>query len=170
MSQRAKKRYVKPDSVKWLENKALEDLKKKYPSFPYPPKPTYRDNTSNGLTKCVIDCIELLGYQAERINSTGIIIQKGTSSLKSVFGGSNSSNNTSWIKGSSKVGTADISAVIKGMAVKIEIKCKATGDNYQSETQIKYQKEIERAGGVYVVVRDFDSFIKWLKVFLRNGK
>lgn len=164
-----KKRYIKPESVKELESMALGDSKRKYPNFPYPSKPKYRDDTSNGLTKCVIDMIRLNGFQAERINSTGRVLQKSSKAI-SIFDSSRNVKSGKWIKGSSTNGTADISATIKGRSVKIEIKCKATGDHYQSADQKKYQKEVERAGGVYIIVRDFDSFLEWLKAFIRDGE
>lgn len=168
-SKDTKKRYSKPDSVKLLEQIALADLKRRHPSFPYPSKPKYRDDTANGLTKCVIDMVTLNGFQAERINSTGRVLLKQSKSI-SIFDISRNVNRGKWIKGSSTNGTADISATIKGRSVKIEIKCKATGDHYQSADQKRYQKDVERAGGVYIIVRDFDSFLEWFKTFIRDGK
>jgi hypothetical protein len=55
-------------------------------------------------------------------------------------------------------GTADISATIHGKSVKIEIK---VGKDRQSEAQKRYQEQVERAGGVYIVIRDFDQFEAW---------
>lgn len=149
-----KTRYKKSAAIIELEQLAFENKKQKFPNFPYPIRPKYRDDTANGLTNCVIDFIKLKGYQAERINSMGNQIKiKG---------------NTKWIKGSSTNGTSDISATIKGRSVKIEIKCKATGDHYQSNEQKSYQKAIEQAGGIYIIVREFKGFRTWLNSFL-NG-
>ena len=162
------KRYQKPDEVKVLENWALKNIKKKNPHFPYPVKPKYTDKTANGLTKCIIDTIRLSGYQAERINSIGRPIESKITIDSSL--GKSQNANVKWIKGSSQNGTADISATIKGRSVKIEVKCKYTGDNYQSQDQKEYQKSIEKAGGIYIVVRDFPQFAKWIKQFLNNGR
>lgn len=159
-----KKRYVKPQSVKDLEQFAFKKIRKIYPNVPAHAilKPKYTERTSNGLTRCVVDLINLCGFQAERINSTGRPIDTRKESSLGIIG------DVKWIKSSSKTGTADISATIKGRAVKIEIKCKATGDRYQSEGQKTYQKEVERAGGIYLIVREFDDFFFWLKSFLTN--
>ncbi len=140
--------------MKALEKLAFERLKEKYPTIPeYAiPKKVYTEKTANGLTKAVCDCIELHGYQAERINSTGQQI--------------NVNGKSRWIKGSSTNGTADISSTIAGRSVKLEIKCRYTGDHYQSKDQKNYQKSVEKAGGVYLVVRDFDSFYSWFKTFV----
>ena len=52
-------------------------------------------------------------------------------------------------------------AFTKKVAAGFEIKCKATGDNYQSEAQKKYQRQIENAGGVYLIVTTFEDFYNW---------
>ena len=152
----AKVRYKKSEAIKRFENFAFKKKQEANPNFPYIVKSKYSDNTSNTLTKCVIDCINLSGGQAERINSIGRQIKtKGS---------------TKWIKGSGQIGTADISATIKGRSVKIEIKCKASGDKTQSEHQKKYQQAIEQAGGIYIIVRDFEGFYEWLNKFFKYGQ
>ena len=51
-------------------------------------------------------------------------------------------------------GSADISATIHGKSVKIEIKW---GHDRQSQAKAKYQSEIEKAGGIYLIVHTFDQ-------------
>jgi len=138
---------TKSEAIRLLENLAFEALKKRYPSFPYPVKPKYSDKSANALTTCVIDYIQLRGFQAERINTTGTFLDTG--------------KGRRWIKGSSQPGSADISATIQSRSVKIEIKCAATRDLYQSEAQKNYQKQIEAAGGVYLIIRTFQEFYDW---------
>jgi hypothetical protein len=55
-------------------------------------------------------------------------------------------------------GTADISATINGRSVKIEVKIRK---DRQSQAQKEYQAAIERAGGIYIVAKDFKSFYEW---------
>lgn len=155
------------NAIDILKNLAKRNNTIQYPNVPVHaiPDPKYTDKTSNGLTKCVIDWIRLNGYQAERINSTGRQIDN-RETVRDVLGNSRLIGSVKWVKGSSQVGTADISATIKGRSVKIEIKCKATGDNYQSDEQKKYQSDIERAGGVYIIARTFDDFYQWYNVFV----
>ena len=62
-----------------------------------------------------------------------------------------------WIPTSGQKGTADISAVIRGNAVKIEVKMK----DKQSEAQKKYQQQVEQAGGTYQIVRSFSEFFEF---------
>ncbi|WP_194767856.1 hypothetical protein [Tamlana sp. I1] len=150
--------------------KALKyaNLKVNHPLMPEHaiPRPKYTDRNSNGLTRCVIDWIKLNGFQAERINSMGRMIDNRETIIDSI-GRSRNIGSVTWTKGTGQVGTADISATIKGRSVKIEIKCKATGDNKQSPEQKEYQKSVEAAGGVYLIVRTFQSFFDWYVEFVK---
>lgn len=158
----------KSQAVKDLEDLALEDLKLKYPSNPYPPKKKYSDRTTNGLTKCIIDFLNLSGCQAERINSMGRRLDK-RKTVTDCVGRSRTIGNVEWIKGNGRPGTADISATISGRSVKVEVKCKATGDHYQSQDQQSYQQEIEAAGGIYVIARSFEDFRSWYLQFINQN-
>ena len=103
--------------------------------------------TANGLTRCIIDFIKLHGGQAECISATGIPTKK-----RDVYG------NTIWRTTHMTVGTADISATINGRSVKIEVKI---GRDRQSDAQCRYQADVERAGGLYYLARDFEGFVSW---------
>jgi hypothetical protein len=146
----------KPIGLQALETLAYKIKRANCPNVPYFIYKGYKDDNSNDLTRCVIDWINYNSYQAERINSTGRQI--------------NIKGKNKWITGSSTRGTADISATIKGRSVKIEIKCKATGDHYQTEDQKKYQSMIELAGGIYIIVRDFQGFYDWYLKFVADGR
>ena len=143
---------------------ALEQNRKKYPNFPEHarPKPKYTDKTANGLTKCVIDWINFNGYQAERINTTGRMIDNRTT-YQNVLGQNVTIGSTTYIPGTGTKGSADISATINGRSVKIEVKI---GKDRQSPNQVAYQAMIEKAGGVYIIARDFEGFLQWYKSFI----
>lgn len=155
-------RYVKSPAILVLEQLAKENFKTKHPTFPENcyPKFKYKDNSSNDLTKCIIDFIIFKGGQAERISSAGRIIDT-RKTFVDVIDCKRTIGKAKWIKPTSTNGTADISATIQGKAVKIEVKCRATGDRYQSQAQIQYQKAIEQAGGLYIIARDFEGFYSW---------
>jgi hypothetical protein len=131
----------------------------KYPSFPQHaiPSKTWSDNSANGLTKCVIDLINYEGYQAERISTQGTYIE----GEKIKVGENERQLKGKYIPTQGTKGSADISATIRGRSVKIEIKQK----DRQSEVQKQYQESIERAGGVYIIVRSFDEFVEWFDTF-----
>lgn len=142
----SKPRYLKPQSVKDLERLAYDRFRAEHPNFPeyaIPPQ-SYRDDTANGLTRCVVDFIRYNGGQAERINTTGVPEQRGGRIV--------------WRKSNTTKGSADISATITGRSVKIEIKI---GADRQSEAQRRYQAAIEQAGGLYFIAKDFNTFVEW---------
>jgi len=152
---------INKDKLKALE---LESLRGKYPSMDvrFIPLTDWKDTSANGLTKCIIFWINAMGGQAERISNQGQYragkkIQVGTGEIaytKELKG--------KWTPGQGTKGTADISATIRGRSVKIEVKQK----DKQSEVQKQYQQAIESAGGVYQIVRDFDSFVEWYEKFV----
>lgn len=147
-------------------SKALSELRElylkwhrvKYPSMPSYGRtaPQYSDKTANGLTKCIIDFIRLSGGQAERTSTTGRFIDKRVQ-FTDVTGRTREIGNAQWIHTSGTRGSADISAVIGGRAVKIEVKIK----DRQSEHQKLYQDAIQKAGGIYLIIRSFSEFKAW---------
>lgn len=149
---------------KRIVNLNMDEKKKKFPSFPEHaiPIPKYSDKTANGLTKCVKDFLQLSGWQAERISTTGRPIDNRKTVID-VIGRQRTVGSVEWIPGTSTKGSADISATIKGRSVKIEIKI---GSDRQSEHQKKYEQDIISAGGVYLIVKNFDDFIEWYDKFI----
>ena len=96
--------------------------------------------TANLLTKKIIKFLEYHGCHAERVNNISRQV------------------NGRWVKSNMMRGTADIHAIIKSKAVMIEVKI---GKDSQSIYQKVYQKSVERAGGIYYIAKDFDSFYEW---------
>ena len=150
-------------AIQILRQMAAAEMKRKHTSYPenltLPVKP-YNDKTANGLTRCIIDFLKFSGWQAERINTTGRPVDR-REIVTNVIGQKRQIGSVEWIRSGSTPGSADISATIKGRSVKIEVKCRATGDHYQSEAQIRYQQAIEKAGGIYIVARTFEQFYGW---------
>ena len=155
--------YRKSAAVKELERLADEDAARRHPSIARehlaPRK--YCDRDANGLTKCVIDFIRLTGGMAERINCTGRYVDR-SQTFEDVTGRVRTIGTGQWLPTSGVKGTADISAVIQGRAVKIEIKIR----DAQSEDQKRYQEATERAGGIYLIVRSFAEFYDWYNEFI----
>lgn len=114
----------------------------------------FTDKTANSLTKAIVKWINLNGYQAERISTSGRWVDN-SKVVTDVLGNQKKIGSGKYIKGSGTKGSADISATIKGKSIKIEVKI---GKDKQSEAQIEYQKAIERAGGIYFIAKDFTSF------------
>ena len=122
----------------------------------------YEVTKANGLTQAVIAVIRCAGYQAERINTTGRQIDNRKEFID-VVGIRRTVGSITWIPGTGTKGSADISATIKGRSVKIEIKI---GRDRQSQAQLDYQADIERAGGIYVIIKTLEDFFQWFDNFL----
>ena len=157
-----KRNYRKSPEVKALEALSFARDVARHPTidprFLAPTK--YRDDNANALTKCVIDFLNLSGHMAERINCTGRYMDR-SQTCEDVTGKVRTIGTGQWIPTSGMKGTADISATINGRSVKIEIKMK----DKQSEVQREYQRRIEAAGGVYLIVRSFAEFMTWYNTF-----
>lgn len=156
-----KPRYTKPQAVRELEELADIENQRKHPHTPakYLAKSKYRDDTANGLTRCIVDYIKLHGGQAERINTIGIPIDTRRE-VTDIVGHRRTIGSMTWRPSGATVGSADISATIKRRSVKIEVKI---GRDRQSETQKAYQKQVEAAGGLYFIAKDFTSFVRWYR-------
>ena len=157
--------YRKSPEVKALEALSFARDVARHPSCDprYIAPRKYRDDTANGLTRCVIDFLNLSGHLAERINCTGRYMDR-SQTFEDVTGKVRTIGTGQWIPTSGMKGTADISAVIQGRAVKIEIKIR----DAQSEDQKRYQQRIEAAGGIYLIVRSFAEFMDWYNQFTKS--
>jgi hypothetical protein len=130
--------------------------KEEYPSVPAYAIPTvkYDDTTSNGLTKCIIEFLKLTGNHGERTGNEGRTIDN-RKQVTDVIGRTKTIGTVKRIPSSGTKGTSDIKAIIQGRMVAIEVKI---GKDRQSEAQKNYQAMIEKAGGIYWIVKSFDDF------------
>ena len=127
----------------------------------YVPKTKFTDKTANGLTKAIIAWVNLNGGFAERINTTGRMLDN-TKIVKDALGFSRKIGSVNWIKGTGTNGSADISATVNGKSWKIEVKI---GKDRQSDAQKEYQERTERSGGIYTIAKTFDEFYcQWLGI------
>lgn len=145
-----KERLSKAESTALKQLVALKELylSHRYPNVPanFRPKPKYEDRTANGLTRCILDFIRFSGGFATRIQSQGQY-RAGGGGRKGTY-----------TYGTTRKGTADIHAVINGLHLSLEVK---VGRDKMSDAQRQMQADIQKAGGLYYVARDFDSFMTW---------
>ena len=114
---------------------------------------SYSDQTTNGLTNAVYDWLKYSGHYVNRINSQG--------QMRKIKG------KLQYTHGTSNLGTPDLDAIINGKPVKIEIKCRQTGDRLRKE-QIQEKDRIEASGGIYIVIGDMNQFVSFYKGFAVN--
>ncbi len=111
-----------------LKELAMAESVRKYPNLPNYARTVhpYTDKNANGLTRMVIDWLKFNGHFSERISVTGRVLDC-TKVVTDVTGSMRRIGSMKWIPPTMTPGSADISAIINGKTVKIEIKCKATG-------------------------------------------
>jgi hypothetical protein len=102
-------------------------------------------NKANGLTTFILNFLEWSGHRATRISSAGRVV------------------NGRYIPGTTRKGTADISATIKGRSVMIEIK---VGRDRPSEYQLAEQARERAAGGIYEFISTPDQFFELYETLL----
>ena len=134
--------YRKPEAVKELEQLANESTMFKHPTCPHLAPRKFRDDTSNGLTKCIVQYIVLCGGFATRINNQGTWSKK----------------QNRFIPGTSRRGLAEVMATCNGLSLHIEVKI---GKDRQSEAQKEVEADAIRSGGYYFLARNFTEYKKW---------
>jgi hypothetical protein len=155
----------KSDGIKKLKELAMTHSRTKYPDMPEYARyiKPYSDKTANQLTRAIIDFLRFSGWQSERINCTGKMIDN-TKVITDTLGDKRSIGSVKWLPTSGQKGTADVSATINGRSVKIEIKMK----DRQSLDQKRYEEQVIRAGGLYWLVRSFEEFLDFYNII--NGE
>ena len=136
------------------KNAHEEYFKVKYPNaykdgYYLEPKPTKVDS-ANGLTTFICNYLGWLGHRATRINVSGRLVdgvEKQPSGAKIGV--------KKWIPSSTRKGTADISATIKGRSVMLEIK---VGADRPRPAQLEEQARERRAGGIYEFIKTPEEF------------
>jgi ribosomal 50S subunit-recycling heat shock protein len=135
-----------------------EANQRKYPSFPdnLRPSKAIKTTTANGLTRAIVDFLNLSGHFATRINNTGTWVKEKAHVNKGYY------------RPSTQVkGIADINSTINGRTVAIEVKI---GKDRQSDAQKAFQDRIERSGGTYWIVKDFDQFYELYTNYISDKK
>lgn len=109
-----------------------------------------KGETANRITANIIRAINMQpGCVAYRINNVGVWDE-----AKQVYR-----------KGNTQKGIFDISAVIRGRAVWVEVKA---GRDKMSHDQLIFKQEVERAGGLAFVAYSTDEFLKWFTEILKQ--
>lgn len=119
----------------WFKEEYPESYRSGYYLIPKMPKIA----TANGLTTFIMNYVKWEGYRATRINVAGRQI-KGK-----------------WIPSSTRKGTADISATIKGRSIMLEIK---VGRDKPREEQLQEQERERKAGGCYEFISTPEQFFE----------
>lgn len=118
----------------------------------------FSDSSANELTKAILAYAKLKDFFAERQSSEGRY-RPGKEVVNVI--GQKRQMPGQWLPGQGK-GKADIKALIKGRLIEIEVK---HGKDRLRPDQIKYKEQIERSGGVYLVVKTWEDFYQQIKQY-----
>lgn len=132
------------------ENFFKQEYPQAYASNHYSPPVYPKTNTSNGLTQYIVKFLNWSGHRATRINVSGRLIEGAEKQASGTV-----LTVKKWLPSSTRKGTADISATIRGRSVMIEIK---TGKDVPSENQLKEQERERRSGGIYEFIHTVEEF------------
>lgn len=115
------------------------------------------------IEKNICEFLELSGHQAEKRAVMGrqIVAPNIKTSLGTIQGKS------TYLPSTGTKGSADISAIIYGVSVLIEVKM---GKDRQSDHQKKYEKDVTKAGGFYFIAHDEDDFLVKYKEIIENPR
>jgi len=94
---------------------------------------------SNGLTQFIVKFLTWSGHRATRVNVSGRMV-KGK-----------------YIPSSTRKGTADISATVRGKSVQIEVK---VGKDKPRPEQLREQELERKAGGIYEFISTLEQFLE----------
>lgn len=140
-----------PTSLTALRQAEAAYMADRYPSVPEHARAAtaWEDKTTNGLTRCIVSYIRYTGGYAERISRMG-------HKTKSKQG------REIWVSGAGVNGTADISGIVNGRAIRVEVKNRNTRDRIRPN-QVAYSQKVKAAGALYFVATGFDEFLEWFK-------
>ncbi len=136
-----------------LHQLAFRKLKEKHPAFPEHaiPVPKFSDKKANDLTKCIFHWLSLNEHYVTRINTQGQYNQ----GLKR------------FTKSTTRLGTADVHAIVNGQHLSVEVKI---GKDIMSDHQVRTKQDVEKAGGLYFIAKDFQTFYDYyLDITKKSG-
>jgi hypothetical protein len=149
-------------TLKDLTELKFKTDRERYPSMPLHAiaRKRFTDSTANGLTTAIIAFCELKDIFAMRTGSEGRYRQGST--VVDVIG------RTRVMKGSylpgHSVGQGDIQLTLNGKTISVEVKI---GKDRQSDKQKEFQSKLQKAGGIYVIVKSWEDFYNCYKLWVK---
>lgn len=130
---------------------------RKSPSMPanYIVANKFKEKNANDIEKAIEKFASLVGFLAERTKTQGRLMQ---ASYKQTAMGRVQTSKEKFVPSTSRKGSSDIKIILAGQFIACEIKF---GNDRQRTDQKKYQEDVERNGGIYLIVKTFEDFLIW---------
>lgn len=132
----------------------------KVPAHAQPRKP-FQENSANALTKTILAYFEFNGVKAWRQASDGRFIRG--KEYTDWAGRPREEKGTFIPRSKAAKGIGDVASVVKGLFISWEVKIKK---DYQKPDQKEFQSDLEKSGGKYHIVKDWESFYSQVKQYL----
>lgn len=131
------------------------DRETKYPNARYIVGTKYTERNANDIEKAIERFASIVGFHAERTKTQG---RKLDAVWQDTGMGRVQVQRERFITSTGRKGSSDMKLLIKGQLITAEIKY---GTDKQRPDQKKYQADIERNGGIYVIFKTFEAFLIW---------
>ena len=129
--------------------------RKDYPNVRYVTGTKYTEKNANDIEKAIERFARIAGFHAERTKTQG---RKMGAVYKDTPNGRLTVSKEKFVTSTSRKGSSDLKLLIDGKLITAEVKF---GKDRQSPDQKKYQADIERNGGLYVIFKTFEDFLIW---------
>jgi len=115
----------------------------------------FKETKANDVEKAIEKFASIVGFLAERTKTQGRLM---AATYKDTAMGRLQTSKEKFVTSTSRKGSSDMKLLIQGTPIYCEIKF---GKDKQRPDQIKYQSDVERNGGVYIIVKTFEEFMVW---------
>jgi len=115
----------------------------------------YTEKNANDIEKAIERFARITGFLAERTKTQGRFM---AATYKDTANGRLTVSKEKFVTSTSRKGSSDMKLLIQGKPIYCEIKF---GKDTQKADQKKYQADVERNGGVYIIVKTFEDFLVW---------
>jgi len=148
-------------ALKQLENLLLQESRLKYPSIPEHARTVNlfgKLKAEKREKKRIEAFLNVSGHYAAIIENRGQRVDN-RKTVTDIIGRQKVIGSVTFIGSGMRKGLADLKATIFGRSVDIELKrIYKKGKDRQSEDQKEDQVRLKRAGGIYLIVSDFEDF------------
>jgi len=116
----------------------------------------FKETKANDVEKAIEKFASIVGFLAERTKTQGRLM---SATYKDTAMGRLQTSKEKFVTSTSRKGSSDMKLLIPNIGyIACEIKF---GKDTQKIDQKKYQSDVEKNGGIYLIVKTFEEFVIW---------